>query len=295
MLNHRYILLAVAASATTLMNVAAAQTTVADGTAIVRVITVPPGTPGNFRFAGIPRGSLSNEGSLRVSGLRPGTYTSNQIGAGPLFMVTDVRCDDQDSDAPSGGEVLTNVVSTATFHIEAGETVTCTFTNVPVPSSGYENRGPASENADPCSAPGFENFRVPGELPASAGAVGVPKASGRWDVTNFAGQMACAGFNAPLAASRETGVLEVRDGGQTLVGTGFAEGTLPITMHAVPGITGRYAGSVGGSKDGIPMTINFCWQVLTDEWITGFLRSEVSTQGVTCKMSRDSELKYAGP
>lgn len=146
-----------------------------------------------------------------------------------------------------------------------------------------------------CATPGLGGFQLSGALPASADMPSAPRADVRWDVTNFAGRMVCNGLSLPLAPSRARGTLEILDGGRTIIGTGFAEGSAPVTMHAVPGLGGRYAGSVEASQDGIPMTIDFCWQVITDSWITGFLRSNVSAQGMTCNMSRDFELKSNGP
>jgi hypothetical protein len=146
-----------------------------------------------------------------------------------------------------------------------------------------------------CGEPGFDSYRVPSQLPASAGQFTTPVNGAVWDVTNFRGQMVCGGFTVPLAPSTSTGRIEVRNEGQTLVGTGFESGTAPITMRAVPGLKGRYSGSVGGMRDGIPMTIDFCWQLITDKWITGYLKSEVQSQGVVCKMSRDFEMRSDAP
>ena len=115
-------------------------------------------------------------------------------------------------------------------------------------------------------------------------------------MNNLPGSMVCGSMiNMPLSPSREQGVLEVTDCGWTVIGTGMAEDTLPVTMRAVDASSGRYAGSVGGVQDGIPMTINFTWQLNSDEWIVGDLSSEVTQQGMTCRMSRSFELKYAGP
>ena len=102
-------------------------------------------------------------------------------------------------------------------------------------------------------------------------------------------------INMPLRPSQETGVLEIRDCGWTVIGTGLADDTAPLTMRAVDATSGRYTGSVGGSQDGIPMMIDFTWQLESDEWIVGDLSSEVTQQGMTCQMSRPFELKYAGP
>jgi hypothetical protein len=54
-----------------------------------------------------------------------------------------------------------------------------------------------------------------------------------------------------------------------------------------------YQGTVGGNQDGIPMTIDFNWSVVSDKEIVGSLHSVVSQQGMTCIMSRDFELDFA--
>lgn len=220
----------------------------------------------------------------------------------PGFAVTNVTCDDQNSATPSSGDAQSRVAS---FHIDDGESVTCTFTiaaarressttapGTTTPGSAAPGSGGTNPFQDPDK--GFTDFPMPDDLPPAAGSFPVPKA-GPWDVTNFTGRMACGTFiNKNLKPSRESGVLEVLDGGGTIIGTGLSEGTAPITMHAVAGITGRYAGNVGGTQDGIPMTIEFFWQLITDEWISGYLTSQVSQQGMTCNMFRPFELKYSG-
>jgi len=47
-------------------------------------------------------------------------------------------------------------------------------------------------------------------------------------------------------------------------------------------------------QDGIPMTINFHWNVENERRITGDLESTVTQQGMTCRMSRTYELDYDG-
>jgi len=89
-------------------------------------------------------------------------------------------------------------------------------------------------------------------------------------------------------------MLEIKDCGWTVVGTGMAEGTAPLTMRAVDAGSGRYTGAVGGEQDGIPMMINFSWQLNSAESINGDLRSEVTQQGMTCIMSRPFEMRYTG-
>ncbi|MGD8532253.1 MAG: hypothetical protein PVI02_08215 [Gammaproteobacteria bacterium] len=200
-------------------------------------------------------------------------------------MLVSISCDDSASATPSAAVLERRE---AIFRLDAGETVTCVFLyrggdlaessagGVPVPPGGPD-AAPSGGSAD-CEAPEM-----------------VPRA-GSWLVSNFAGRMVCGSMiNMPLSPSQETGVLEIRDCGWTVIGTGLADDTAPLTMRAVDATSGRYTGSVGGSQDGIPMMIDFTWQLESDEWIVGDLSSEVTQQGMTCQMSRPFELKYAGP
>src|SRR3954469_11266593 len=93
------------------------------GTIIVEKQTSPDGAAGQFTFTGDAAGSIGDNGQIVVPNLVPGTYTSTEGPIGLLFDLGAVTCDD----ANSVGNVAT---STATFHLEAGETVKCTFTNV---------------------------------------------------------------------------------------------------------------------------------------------------------------------
>jgi hypothetical protein len=90
-----------------------------NGSIVVKKVMV--GGTGAFSFTGDVAGSISaNEGTL-TSPVAPGTYTSVE-GAIDGWDLTSIVC----SDANSTGDTGTR---TATFHLEAGETVTCTFTN----------------------------------------------------------------------------------------------------------------------------------------------------------------------
>jgi uncharacterized repeat protein (TIGR01451 family) len=91
------------------------------GTIIVEKQTVPNGSAGSFSFSGDAAGTIGDNGQIVVSGLAPGTYTSTEAPAAG-FGLTLIACDD----ANSSGAVGTR---TATFRVEAGETVKCTFTN----------------------------------------------------------------------------------------------------------------------------------------------------------------------
>jgi hypothetical protein len=114
------------------------------------------------------------------------------------------------------------------------------------------------------------DFPLPDDLPSDAGSYSVPK-PGLWTVVNFAGQMDCG--VAPLSiptSPPESGVIEVQDGGQTVVGTGPQEdATAAITLSADPNVIGRYTGAFDGTEQGVPVTINYFWQVVTDDTLWG--------------------------
>jgi Divergent InlB B-repeat domain len=89
------------------------------GTIIVRKVTDPPGG-GPFTFTGDVSGQISH-GDQLVRSLPPGTYDSTELEP-PKYDLEEIDCDDSDSTGDVGQE-------TATFRLQAGETVTCTFEN----------------------------------------------------------------------------------------------------------------------------------------------------------------------
>jgi len=91
------------------------------GTIIVEKQTDPDGAPDSFTFSGGAAGTISDGQQIVVSGLQPGTYTSTEIEPAG-WDLTSIVCDDNNS----SGDVNTR---TATFRLEAGETVKCTFYN----------------------------------------------------------------------------------------------------------------------------------------------------------------------
>lgn len=95
------------------------------GSITVSKVTVPTGDPASFTFTGDAAGSISDGGTIVVSDLAPGAYTSVE-GALAGWDLTDIQCDDGASTTPSSGDVGT---MTATFNLDAGEDVVCTFTN----------------------------------------------------------------------------------------------------------------------------------------------------------------------
>jgi hypothetical protein len=89
------------------------------GTVIVKKVMV--GGTSTFDFTGTPNGSISvNNGTIQQV-VDTGTYNSTETPKAG-WDLTSISCDDNNST----GNVQTGV---ATFNVEKGETVTCTFTN----------------------------------------------------------------------------------------------------------------------------------------------------------------------
>jgi hypothetical protein len=96
------------------------------GTIIVKKVTNPGGAAGSFTFTGDASGSIGDNGTITVNNLAPGTYTSTEADPTPTFDLSGISCNDGGSANPSSGDTGTR---TATFNLDPGETVTCTFTN----------------------------------------------------------------------------------------------------------------------------------------------------------------------
>ncbi len=134
----------------------------ARGTIIVKKETLPDGATDVFDFSGDAAGSISDGGTIEVADLLPGTYTSTEADPTPTWDLSSIVCDD----ANSSGDVGTR---TATFNLEAGETVTCTFTNTKRGSIIVEKQ------TDPDGAPG--SFTFTGDVAGSisdGGTITVP-------------------------------------------------------------------------------------------------------------------------
>lgn len=95
------------------------------GTIVVEKQTVPDGSSDTFQFTGDAKGTIGDGGTITVSDLSPGTYTSTEVVPSP-WEISSIVCDDSDS----SGNVNT---ATATFELQGGETVTCVFTNSEIP------------------------------------------------------------------------------------------------------------------------------------------------------------------
>jgi hypothetical protein len=108
-------------------NVTCTFTNTKRGTIIVEKQTNPNAAPGLFTFTGTAAGTIADNGTITVSNLVPGTYTSTEADPSViLFALTSIVCNDGSSANPSTGNLATR---TATFKLDPGETVRCVFTN----------------------------------------------------------------------------------------------------------------------------------------------------------------------
>jgi len=246
------------------------------GTIVIAVETEPAGEPGTFQFTGVPSGTVSVDTTLVVTDLAPGTCTTTRVDPARDFELTEVVCSDGDSPLPSSGDPQTR---SAIVNLDAGETVRCTFRHeaggkgILTEDGGTgssvdgDAEGAAGDGTNPFDDPDSDlnDFLLPDELPADAGSYDVPKA-GPWEVTNFAGGLDCGAVALDIPVSPpERGPLEVYDGGRTVFSRSLQEDEAPVTMTAVPELRQRYAGSVGGTEQGMLVTIDYFWQVVTDE------------------------------
>ena len=113
------------------------------GSIIVEKQTVPDGAQGTFTYTGDAAGSIGDNGQIVVTDLEPGTYTSTEaLAAG--WNLSSIICDDANSTGALG-------TRTATFRLEAGEVVKCTFTNSQVPVVLGQGAIDVQKSADPTS------------------------------------------------------------------------------------------------------------------------------------------------
>lgn len=246
----------------------------------------------SFIFKGVISGAVGAGASISLAGLAPGAYTAWDSGATPGYELVSITCDD----ANSAGYTNTG---TARFVIDKGETVTCAYLyreqkidkQSATPKFVTPAAPPPKEAQTPKLAPEAEaHSPLTGNCPSPKL---VPR-EGVWMVTNLPGTMVCGAMTMPLAASQEPGTLSLQNCGWTVVGSGFSDGSADLVMHADDSSGRHYSGTVGGAQDGIPMAINFRWNLETDSFITGTLHSQVSQQGMACTMSRPYEMRFTG-
>ncbi|HLA15541.1 MAG TPA: hypothetical protein VJZ72_01460 [Candidatus Limnocylindrales bacterium] len=92
------------------------------GAIIVEKQTSPDGATEEFDYSGDAAGSISDGEQIVVGNIVPGQYTSTEADPGSDWVLGNIVC----SDANSSGDVGSR---TATFNVDPGETVTCTFFN----------------------------------------------------------------------------------------------------------------------------------------------------------------------
>ena len=91
------------------------------GQIVVKKVMV--GGTASFAFTGTPSGTIDTNNGTISTDVSGGTYTSTETPKAG-WDLTSLTCDDGGSATPS-----TTSGSTATFKVDPGETVTCTFTN----------------------------------------------------------------------------------------------------------------------------------------------------------------------
>lgn len=256
---------------TALAVVATGDPAAAQGTAVVRVESRMDHPNVRFSFFGAMQGTLGLGEDLQESGLAAGRHSVSQPAPSPWLTLVDITCDDQQSAIPSTGSVA---MRAANFHIDGGETVTCTFV--------YD---------------GFEQFMIPeGGLPDGPGEVTHPK-PGIWEVTNFTGSMDCPGlFSRELrGADHNRGELTVLGDGERIFTDAFDEDREDAMVYRVPQIPGRYAGWVEDTYEGYTVMIHGVYQVITDEWIVGYMTGDMAVESVFCRLYRPFEMRYQEP
>src|SRR5205085_2574900 len=96
-----------------------------EGSIVVKKLTNPSGDPATFTFSGDAAGTISSAEPRAGSNLVPGTYTSTEA-AKSGWDLSSLSWNDGSSATASSRDTST---LTATFKVDPGETVTCTFTN----------------------------------------------------------------------------------------------------------------------------------------------------------------------
>ncbi|MDX1691081.1 MAG: hypothetical protein R3290_08680, partial [Acidimicrobiia bacterium] len=204
---------------------------------------------------------------------------------------------------------------TAVFNVDPGETVTCTYVlradtsptpNEPGTATGGGGGGSPTGDGDAEPGRGVEpedddeRLPLPDVLPDDTDASAIPR-SGPWSVTHDAGALDCGVIVNEIPPSPpEPGTIEASDDGRRLVGSGFSGAPDPATggegqvvsveFTRSPASPGRYVGSF--TQDGL--TVDYVAQVITSEYLVGYLFGSFSRSGVTCELYRPYVLEYAG-
>jgi hypothetical protein len=137
---------------------------------IVRKHTDPAYDPQVFSFSGDVTGDIADEGTIDLV-VAPGQYTSTEATEAG-WDLDGISCDDDNSSGDG---------ATATFNVEAGESVTCTFSN--------SKRGHmiVQKQTDPANDP--QTFEFTGDLTgaiADDGTIDLEVVAGRYTTTETA-------------------------------------------------------------------------------------------------------------
>ena len=97
-------------------------TNVKKGVIIVEKQAKPDGATQQFTFTGNAAGTIGDNGTIEKKNLKAGTYKSTETLT-PGWTLDSIVC------VEDGAPDSAGVGATATFHLQAGETITCTFTN----------------------------------------------------------------------------------------------------------------------------------------------------------------------
>jgi hypothetical protein len=203
------------------------------GTIIVEKQTDPDGAAGSFTFTGTAAGTIADNGMITVANLAPGTYTSTESNPAPAFALTSIGCDDGASPTASTTNLGTR---TATFELDPGETVKCTFTNTDQPTLTV------NKVLVPGSDAGQFNLRIDGTTYAacagnggSTGPVVVGPGAHIVDETACAGTSLANYVTVISGDCASNGAITLAAGdNKTCTITNTGRGTIVIVKNAVP-------------------------------------------------------------
>ena len=240
------------------------------GTAIVQVESKFDHPDVQISFFGAFQGTVGLGGTLRQADLVPGAHSIGQPAISPWLTLVAVTCDDQQSAVASTGSVA---MRAANFHIEEGETVTCTFV--------YD---------------AFERFMLPDELPPGFGDAFIPL-EGIWGVTNLGGSIQCPGLMSRDLTGDDynQGTLTVHEAGARLFGEAHDDDAQDMMMFRVPTVPGRYNGWAVERHEGQNVLVYFAVQFITEELMVGYGAGDMRAEGVHCRLYRPFEMRWEDP
>lgn len=228
------------------------------GTIIITKSTSPAGGTG-FDFTDDVPGSgsfsLDDGGQQELTGVTAGTYTVTELlPAG--YSLTDVSC----SDADSAGNPFAR---TATVNLEAGETVTCTFTNLQTPATSqlFVFHLSGAQEVPPNAS--VARGGCMGQLDGGAAAFSIVCTHNVDQATTMHIHRAPVGANGPVVFDLEDPISPVEATWTGMTPGDIADllaGNLYVNIHAA----GRPAGEIRGQI--LPRTVdNFFFQASGDQ------------------------------